>query len=85
MQAENFDRASLALPGAQQELMEAIAAVQPNIVLVLQNGGPISVDWAKTSGKVRPAEWWVLRGSRAPNACFGARLLPDSQRLGCAS
>ena len=30
-EAENFDRYSLALPGAQQDLLEAVAAVQPNV------------------------------------------------------
>jgi beta-glucosidase len=52
-EAENFDRFSLALPGAQQALLEAVGEVQPNIVLVLQNGGPIAVDWAVSSRKVR--------------------------------
>ena len=35
-EAENFDRYSLALPGAQQDLLEAVAAAQPNVVIVLQ-------------------------------------------------
>eukprot|EP01052_Picozoa_sp_SAG31_P038508 SAG31_NODE_5161_length_2706_cov_2.869582_3_plen_465_part_00 len=52
-EAENFDRYSLALPGAQQDLLEAIAAVQSNVIIVLQNGGPIAVDWAVKSTKVR--------------------------------
>lgn len=52
-EAENFDRYSLGLPGAQQDLLEAIAEVQSNVVLVLQNGGPIAVDWAVSSPRVR--------------------------------
>jgi beta-glucosidase len=52
-EAENFDRAELSLPGAQQALLEAVAEVQPNLVLVLQNGGPIAVDWAKSSPRVK--------------------------------
>jgi len=52
-EAENFDRYSLGLPGAQQDLLEAVAAVQDNVVIVLQNGGPIAVDWAVKSLKVR--------------------------------
>jgi hypothetical protein len=52
-EAENFDRYSLGLPGAQQDLLEAVAKVQPNVVLVLQNGGPIAVDWAVSSPRVR--------------------------------
>lgn len=52
-EAENFDRYSLGLPGAQQALLEAVAKVQPNVVLVLQNGGPLAVDWAVASPRVR--------------------------------
>jgi len=52
-EAENFDRSSISLPGAQQALLESICAVQPNVVLVLQNGGPIAVDWAKENGCVK--------------------------------
>ena len=52
-EAENFDRYSLALPGAQQDLLEAVAAVNDNVVIVLQNGGPIACDWAVSSPKVR--------------------------------
>lgn len=52
-EAENFDRRSLELPGAQQALLEAICTVQSNVVLVLQNGGPIAVGWAKNSSCVR--------------------------------
>jgi len=52
-EAENFDRSDISLPGAQQALLEAVCTVQSNVVLVLQNGGPIAVDWAKESGCVR--------------------------------
>jgi beta-D-xylosidase 4 len=35
----------LELPGSQQALVEAIAAVQPRYVVVLINGGALGVDW----------------------------------------
>jgi len=37
----------LGLPGAQQALLEAVVAVQPRTVLVMINGGMLSVSWAK--------------------------------------
>ena len=52
-EAENFDRRDLDLPGAQQSLLEAVCRSQPNVVLVLQNGGPLAVGWAKQSPCVR--------------------------------
>lgn len=43
---EGRSRAQLGLPGVQQELLEAVHAVNPNIVLVLMNGRPLTITWA---------------------------------------
>jgi len=43
---EGRSRSDLGLPGVQQELLEAIYKVNPNIVLVLQNGRPLVIPWA---------------------------------------
>lgn len=43
---EGFDRQSLDLPENQEELMEAVAATGKPIVLVLQNGRPLTISWA---------------------------------------
>ncbi len=43
---EGRSRANLDLPGVQQELLEAVYAVNPNIVLVLMNGRPLALPWA---------------------------------------
>jgi beta-glucosidase len=43
---EGRSRADLGLPGVQQELLEAIYKVNPNIVLVLNNGRPLAIPWA---------------------------------------
>jgi len=43
---EGRSRASLDLPGVQQELLEAVYAVNPNIILVLNNGRPLAITWA---------------------------------------
>jgi hypothetical protein len=52
-EAENFDRESLELAGAQEQLLRAVAAVKPGrVVLVLVHGGPIAVQWAAASGAV---------------------------------
>jgi len=44
---EGFDRSNLDLPGNQQQLLEAIGATGKPIVLVLQNGRPLTIGWAK--------------------------------------
>jgi beta-glucosidase len=44
---EGRSRSDLGLPGVQQELLEAIFKVNPNIVLVLNNGRPLAIPWAE--------------------------------------
>ena len=43
---EGRSRTELDLPGLQQELLEEVYLVNPNIVLVLMNGRPLVIDWA---------------------------------------
>ena len=43
---ESFDRQTLDLPGNQEALLEAVAATGKPIVLVLQNGRPLTISWA---------------------------------------
>jgi beta-glucosidase len=44
---EGFDRSNLDLPGNQQQLVEAVVATGKPVVLVLQNGRPLTIGWAK--------------------------------------
>ena len=43
---EGRSRTDLGLPGVQQELLEEIFKVNKNIVLVLNNGRPLTINWA---------------------------------------
>lgn len=43
---EARSRANIDLPGVQQDLLEAVYAVNKNIVLVLNNGRPLAITWA---------------------------------------
>ncbi|WP_100613670.1 beta-glucosidase BglX [Confluentibacter citreus] len=63
---EARSRTDLGLPGVQQELLEAIYNVNKNIVLVLNNGRPLTIPWAD---KHIPAivEAWQL-GTQSGNA-----------------
>ncbi len=63
---EGRSRTNLDLPGLQQELLEEIYKVNPNIVLVLNNGRPLALPWA---AKNIPAivEAWQL-GTQTGNA-----------------
>lgn len=46
MNGERASRASLTLPGRQQELLEAVAALGKPVVLVLMTGRPLDLTWA---------------------------------------
>lgn len=43
---EGRSRADIGLPGLQQEMLEAVYAVNKNIVLILNNGRPLALPWA---------------------------------------
>jgi len=45
-ETEGVDRATLALPGDQDELVRRVAAVAPRTVVVLNCGGPVLTPWA---------------------------------------
>jgi beta-glucosidase len=63
---EARSQTKLDLPGVQQELLEAVYKVNPNIILVLTNGRPLTINWA---AEHIPAivEAWQL-GSQSGNA-----------------
>ncbi|MPN30454.1 Thermostable beta-glucosidase B [bioreactor metagenome] len=44
-ESEGFDRRHLQLPANQIRLIEAVAEVQKNVVVVLSNGAPIEMPW----------------------------------------
>ena len=45
-ESEGFDRQHMRMPNCQNELIEKVAAVQPNTVVVLHNGSPVEMPWA---------------------------------------
>jgi beta-glucosidase len=45
MEAEGVDRTSLTLPGYQDALVSAVAAVNPRTVVVLNTGAPVLMPW----------------------------------------
>lgn len=63
---EGRSRSEIGIPGVQQELLEEVYKVNPNIVLVLTNGRPLAIPWA---AKNIPAivETWQL-GTQSGNA-----------------
>lgn len=44
-ETEGVDRTTLDLPANQVALIQAVAAVQPNTIVVLYNGAPVTMPW----------------------------------------
>jgi beta-glucosidase len=45
VESEGFDRKDLRLPGRQDELVHAVAAANPNTVVVVNSGSPVELPW----------------------------------------
>ncbi len=77
-ESEGFDRKHMRMPECQNELIRQVAAVQPNVVVVLHNGSPVEMPWidsvkgvveAYLGGQaVGGAEYDILFGKVNPSA-----------------
>jgi beta-glucosidase len=69
---EDVDAATLSLPKNQDALVEAVAAANPNTIVVLETGGPVSMPWIEHVKGV--IEMWYpgIGGAQAlANILFG--------------
>ncbi len=69
MAGEAASRASLDLPGRQEELLKAVVALGKPVVLVLLNGRPLSIAWAAENVPAILEAWEP--GSEGGNAIAG--------------
>jgi beta-glucosidase len=69
---EATDRTTLRLPGYQDQLIEAVAAVNPRTVVVLNTGGPVLMPWLDKVAGVMEA-WYPgeEHGTAAASVLFG--------------
>lgn len=70
---ENLDRASLDLTGAQQQLVESVHATGKPVVVVLINGGPLTIPWIKEHVPAILEAWYGGQetGTAVANVLFG--------------
>jgi len=66
MSGEAHSRASLQLPGVQEELMKAIHATGVPVVVVINAGRPLIFNWTADNMPAIVYSWWL--GSEAGNA-----------------
>ena len=70
---EGRDRTSLALPGRQEELIEAVYAANAKTIVVLLNAGPLTIPWVKEDVPALFEAWWngVEGGDAIADVIFG--------------
>ena len=70
--SEGQDSATLSLPDHQDALVAAVAAANPNTIVVLENGGPVNMPWAPNV-KVILESWFpgIGGGQAIANILFG--------------
>ncbi len=69
---ENMDLPNLSLPEDQDALIEAVAAANPDTIVVLETGGPVTMPWIDKVSAVIEAWYPGIRGSEAlANILFG--------------
>ncbi|MCM1415290.1 MAG: glycoside hydrolase family 3 C-terminal domain-containing protein [bacterium] len=66
-ESEGYDREHMELPPAHNALIEALAEVNPNIVVILQGGSPMVLPWAK---KVQSILLMYLSGQQGGHAAW---------------
>jgi beta-glucosidase len=73
MSSEAASRASLDLPGIQQQMLEAVAATGKPVVLVLENGRPLDIRWAASHVPAILEAWYpgTEGGNAVADVLFG--------------
>ena len=71
-ESEGFDRTTLDIPAKQVEVLEAVAAANPNVAVVLSNGSVVSLPWRGRAKAI--LETWLLGqagGAALADVIFG--------------
>jgi len=71
-ESEGFDRVDMELPGEQAKLIEQVAAANPNTIVVVNAGSPISMNWLDKVEAV--VQTWYLgqeTGNAVADVLFG--------------
>ena len=70
---ESHDRVVIALPGNQEQVLEALYAANPNTVLVLESGSSLDITWAKANVPAIMEAWYggQAQGQAICDALYG--------------
>jgi beta-glucosidase len=65
VEGEGFDSADLSLPWGQDAVIDAVASVNPNTIVVLETGNPVSMPWREKVRAIVQAWYPGQAGARA--------------------
>ena len=70
---EELDRTSIELPQVQRDLIAEVASVNHNIIVVLENGGPVALAGTENNAKAILEAWYPgeLGGTAIADVLFG--------------
>lgn len=78
-EGEGYDLADLSLPWGQDEMIAAVAAANPNTVVVLETGNPVSMPWRGAVNAVVQAWYPGQAGARAIAEILTGRVNPSGR------
>ncbi|MDT5175033.1 MAG: beta-glucosidase [Mycobacterium sp.] len=78
-EGEGFDIADLSLPSGQDELIAAVAAANPNTVVVLETGNPTIMPWRDAVNAIVQAWYPGQQGGRAIAEIIVGRVNPSGR------
>ena len=76
---EGQDAPDLTLPYGQDQLVEAVAAANPNTIVVLETGGPVLMPWIDKVGAVLAAWYPGYRGAEALAGILSGKVNPSGR------
>lgn len=79
VESEGFDNPDLSLPWGQDAVIEAVAAANPNTVVVLETGNPVAMPWLDRVRAVVQAWYPGQAGGRAIAEILTGRVNPSGR------
>jgi len=76
-EGESYDSGSLSLPQGQEDLIRTIAAANPNLVVVLETGNPVTMPWLDKAKAVVQAWYPGQEGGQAIADILTGRVNPS--------
>src|SRR5262249_29398996 len=78
-EGEGFDVADLSLPWEQDALIAAVSAINPNTVVVLETGNPVTMPWRDTVNAIVQAWYPGQAGGQAFAEIFAGQVNPSGR------